>query len=115
MYAGSATFGVLALDSPGRTGTRLKGRWSPVAVRCEEWRTVEDASILDQINSLVAEEHELRGGSPSPERTERLRHVEGQLDQCWDLLRQRQARAEFGQNPDEAAVRSEHNVESYLQ
>lgn len=72
---------------------------------------MSDQSIRDQINALVAEEHELRGNGDA----KRLREVEEQLDQCWDLLRQRQARAEFGENPDDAKARSVSEVEGYLQ
>jgi len=35
------------------------------------------------------------------------------LDQCWDLLRQRRAKREFGLDPDEARVRDEKTVEGY--
>src|SRR3712207_8929155 len=45
----------------------------------------------------------------------RLHEVEVQLDQCWDLLRQRRARRNAGQDPDIAAVRPEGTVEGYLQ
>jgi hypothetical protein len=77
---------------------------------------MDDRSILDHINELVSEEHELRSDQgASPDRAARLRELEQQLDQCWDLLRQRQAREEFGENPDEASVRSQNDVESYLQ
>ena len=76
---------------------------------------MEDKSILDQINALVAEEHELRAGGASPDEHHRLKSVEEQLDQCWDLLRQRRAREEFGENPDDATVRKVGDVESYLQ
>jgi hypothetical protein len=37
------------------------------------------------------------------------------LDQCWDLLRQRRARRDAGQDPDAATVRSERVVEGYQQ
>jgi hypothetical protein len=80
---------------------------------------MDDREIVDQINRLVAEEHELEeahvGEGLSPGDQERLRAVEVQLDQCWDLLRQRRARREFGQNPDEAAVRDQETVERYQQ
>jgi hypothetical protein len=74
--------------------------------------------ILDTIGDLVAEERTLReqssaqSGLPAPDR-ERLRSVEVQLDQCWDLLRQRRAKTEFGENPDEASVRPVGEVEGY--
>jgi hypothetical protein len=38
-----------------------------------------------------------------------------QLDQCWDLLRQRRARRAAGQDPDAAAVRPADVVEHYQQ
>ncbi|MEU3185046.1 DUF2630 family protein [Streptomyces sp. NPDC006923] len=74
--------------------------------------------ILDNIGALVAEERALRARSTrslglAPEEQQRLRSVEVQLDQCWDLLRQRRAKSEFGENPDEAAVRPASEVEGY--
>lgn len=77
--------------------------------------TMEDHSVLERINAHVVEEHDIRTGGGGPERAERLRYLEQQLDQCWDLLRQRQARAEFGENPDDAQARSQRDVESYRQ
>ena len=75
-----------------------------------------DASILQHVSALIDEEHRLRGnGAASPVEAQRLRHVEQQLDQCWDLLRQRRARREFGENPEEAQVRRAPEVEGYQQ
>ncbi|HET8988146.1 MAG TPA: DUF2630 family protein [Humibacillus sp.] len=79
----------------------------------------DDISIQHRITSLIDEEHRLRGalqtGSISvDEEHARLRVLEVELDQCWDLLRQRRAKREFGDNPDEAQVRSERTVEGYL-
>lgn len=75
--------------------------------------------IIGQIDELIAEEHELRraavGAGLDASGQARLRHLEEQLDQCWDLLRQRRARAEFHQDPDEATVRPTDQVESYKQ
>ncbi|TWD84119.1 uncharacterized protein DUF2630 [Kribbella amoyensis] len=79
----------------------------------------DDKGIFDRINDLVAEEHELRSKhsagtvDDSEERT-RLRALESELDQCWDLLRQRRAKREFGEDPDSAAARSAETVEGYL-
>ena len=78
----------------------------------------DNDDILTNINALVAEEHSLRARSTGhvglgPDERVRLRSVEVQLDQCWDLLRQRRAKSEFGENPDEAAVRPEGEVEGY--
>ena len=79
----------------------------------------EDADILDNVNKLVAEEQELRAKLQNREIDEseehrRLRAVEVQLDQCWDLLRQRRALRETGGDPKEAQVRPPDEVEGYL-
>ena len=80
---------------------------------------MDDSSIQDRIERLVAEEQRLLseggGAGPSEDRHERLREVKVQLDQCWDLLRQRRAREEFGEDPDEAQARDVRTVEDYLQ
>jgi hypothetical protein len=77
---------------------------------------MDDEDVLDRIQRLVDEEHALReDGEASPERRERLRNVEVQLDQCWDLLRQRRGRRHAGQDPDAAHERDPHTVEKYVQ
>jgi uncharacterized protein DUF2630 len=78
-----------------------------------------DAEVSSSIDELVQEEHRLweaesRGEAGDAERR-RLAEVKIQLDQCWDLLRQRRALGEFGRNPDSAQVRSEEVVERYQQ
>lgn len=82
---------------------------------------MDDAEVIRRINELAEEEHRLeQGAGHGPEGLseadhERLRQVEVALDQCWDLLRQRRARRRSGQDPDDAAVRSESTVEGYQQ
>jgi hypothetical protein len=81
---------------------------------------MDDRDVLASINELVDEEHRLRahaggGQGLSDAERDRLRQLEEQLDQCWDLLRQRRARAEFGQDADAARPRREAEVEGYLQ
>jgi hypothetical protein len=77
---------------------------------------VDDRQVLSRVDELVAEEHQLRElPSRTPEQQARLAHIEEDLDQCWDLLRQRRARREFGQDPDDAHVRPHSEVDSYLQ
>lgn len=79
----------------------------------------EDTDALSRINELVAEEKALReqlqhrDSSESEEHT-RLRRLEVQLDQCWDLLRQRRALRKTGGDPRDAAVRPADEVEGYL-
>jgi hypothetical protein len=75
---------------------------------------MDDANILERIKSLMDEEHALRTGD-APVDDARLEGVEEMLDQCWDLLRQRRARREFGENPDDAAARDIGTVEGYRQ
>lgn len=76
---------------------------------------MDDDQILESIGSLVEEERSLRQrtGGLLPEERSRLAELEVQLDQCWDLLRQRRAKAEFGEDPDTAAVRPAAEVENY--
>ena len=76
---------------------------------------MSDQTILTHISALIEEEHALRSSSGTPEEKHaRLKHLEEQLDQCWDLLRQRRAKREFGRNPDEAAPRDVGTVERYI-
>ena len=78
-----------------------------------------DSGIHEQISALVAEEKRLRsqreqGAIDRDEEQQRLHDLEIQLDQCWDLLRQRQALRDSGGDPDAAAVRPAAEVEGYL-
>ena len=84
---------------------------------------MSDESITAQIDRLVSEEKDLRQREQQDgadddaleKDRERLRAVEVELDRCWDLLRQRRAREEFGQDPDDAEARSANTVEGYEQ
>lgn len=80
---------------------------------------MDDTEIVRQIDDLVAEEHRLERDHTTDGLSEadkdRLRQVEVQLDQCWDLLRQRRARRDAGQDPAEAHVRDPEIVEHYQQ
>ncbi len=81
---------------------------------------MDDKEILARINGLIETEHQLRaelaaGTLSSEQEHERLRSAEEALDQCWDLLRQRRAKREFGADPDAAAVRPAGEVEGYRQ
>lgn len=75
---------------------------------------MDDTSILQHVAALVDEERRLRAsGAAAAADAMRLRHVEVQLDQCWDLLRQRRAKREFGQDPESASLRDAGTVERY--
>jgi hypothetical protein len=75
-----------------------------------------DLSVLEKIEGLVHEEQHLYGkGNLSDHDQVRLGKLQVQLDQLWDLLRQRRARREFGEDPDAAKVRPASVVEGYEQ
>ncbi len=74
--------------------------------------------IQHRIQQLVEQEQSLRDSDPAadPENhAAELRRVQEQLDQCWDLLRQRRAKLDAGQDPDEAQARPVNEVEGYRQ
>jgi len=78
-----------------------------------------DEQIHDRIERLVDEEHELYSkvgeGGLSANEHNRLEEIKVSLDQCWDLLRQRRALRESGQDPSAAHVRDPEIVERYEQ
>ena len=84
---------------------------------------MSDESIAARIESLVAEEHQLRGreqveaadADQLDADQRRLQDVEIELDRCWDLLRQRRALRDAGEDPDQAHARDADTVERYWQ
>ena len=80
---------------------------------------MDDSRIHENIEQLVAEEHELwdreAGGVASEDDRQRLQSIKVGLDQCWDLLRQRRALREFGLDDDAARPRPADVVENYEQ
>lgn len=78
---------------------------------------MQDSQVLSHITELMDEEHTLlkqaEQGGLDDEQRDRLHAIKVHLDQCWDLLRQRRARREFGQNPDDAQERDANTVERY--
>ncbi len=77
-----------------------------------------DEDVIERINALAEEQHALfalesRGEATSKERA-RLKEIQVQLDQCWDLLHQRRARRAAGLDPEAAAVRDQDTVEGYV-
>lgn len=78
-----------------------------------------DDSTRQAINDLADEEHALlqkeSDGTATDEERDRIKQIEIELDRCWDLLRQRRARRNAGQDPDKATVREESVVENYQQ
>ncbi|MDX2644372.1 DUF2630 family protein [Streptomyces sp. PA03-1a] len=77
-----------------------------------------ERAILERISAMVSDERTLRellseGRVDSGTEQARLDELERELDQCWDLLRQRRAKTEAGGDPGEAKVRPSHTVEGY--
>jgi hypothetical protein len=79
-------------------------------------KPMTDESVFRKIEGLVHEEQHLYGKTELADHAQvRLEEIRVELDQCWDLLRQRDARREFGQDPNEAQVRPASIVERYKQ
>jgi hypothetical protein len=77
---------------------------------------MSDEDIHERINALVEQEHQLRAQSAhTEEQRAELGRLEIALDQAWDLLRQRDARRDAGEDPSAATTRPESEVEGYLQ
>jgi hypothetical protein len=76
---------------------------------------MRDEEIIERIDALTAEQRELRDNPPAePEDNRpRLTAIEIELDQLWDLQRQREALREFGEDPGSARVRPASTVEDY--
>ncbi|MEV3875237.1 DUF2630 family protein [Streptomyces sp. NPDC049906] len=81
---------------------------------------MDQRQILERITAMVDDERRLRdaladgrGDDGGAEERARLAALERELDQCWDLLRQRRAKTEWGQDPEEARVRPSSQVEGY--
>jgi len=81
---------------------------------------MDDKEILGHITDLITAERDLRakvasGELSSEDERDRLSSVEESLDQCWDLLRQRRARRQYGEDPEQARERPAAEVEGYQQ
>ena len=77
---------------------------------------MDEKDLMSRISALVDEEHQLRGsGEHSDDQRARINELEVQLDQCWDLLRQRRAKRQYDEDPETAEVRPASEVEGYLQ
>jgi hypothetical protein len=73
-----------------------------------------DSSVFAHIERLTAEEHALfERASLDEAEHKRLAALQLELDQCWDLLRQRRALREFGEDPSNAKLRPPEVVKRY--
>ncbi len=85
-------------------------------IQIDQTNRTTDQSVLSHIEELVGQEHQmLTRETTSEEDQARLRTLQVELDQCWDLLRQRRALRTVGQDADEAQVRPPEIVEKYEQ
>ena len=79
---------------------------------------MDDKKVTEHIDRLAREEHELfereAKGTASDADRQKLKRIQEDLDQCWDLLRQRRAKREFGQDPEKAQVRDPKTIKGYL-
>lgn len=78
---------------------------------------MENNAVLIHIEKLTIEEQQLyaKGNNLTDEEVNRLHKIKVELDQYWDLLRQREALQDAGKNPDKASIRPEDTVENYEQ
>lgn len=78
---------------------------------------MDEQDIIGRIHALVEEEDRLRepGERIGDDDRQRIEQIEVALDQCWDLLRQRRARRELGEDPQSATARDADTVEGYIQ
>ena len=76
-----------------------------------------DEPLIGRIERLIEEERTLRGSGQglSGDQEQQIQRLETELDQCWDLLRQRRAAREYEGDPSDATVRDADTVESYEQ
>jgi hypothetical protein len=79
---------------------------------------MDENDIIEHINRLAREEHKLfereLQGKANLVDEERMHRLETMLDQCWDLLRQRRARREFGLDADDAQMRDAKTIKGYV-
>ncbi len=84
---------------------------------------MEDTSIINHIESLVEQEQRLLAREQNDARDSdvladdqrQLERISVELDRCWDLLRQRRALRDAGQEPASARLRDANTVERYWQ
>jgi Protein of unknown function (DUF2630) len=90
------------------------------AIAARRETLMDDQDVIDRINELAHEEHQLYERASEEEEglsvqeRERMKWLEVRLDQCWDLLHQRRARRNAGLDPKQAQVRDERTVEGYV-
>lgn len=106
---------LMDLDATGdqaRADQAFRDFLGTLAPVCNDARMTDD--LHARISALTDEQHRLRN-APPPHDTDRLAEIERELDQTWDLIRQRDAKVDAGQDPSEARERPQSEVEGYIQ
>lgn len=74
----------------------------------------KDQSVLAHIKQLTEKEENLYGNPDLTDDDIKMLHsVQSELDQYWDLLRQRRAFRDAGDDPNRATMRSSDTIENY--
>ncbi len=77
-------------------------------------KNMDDDAVMAHIKTLTEKEEHLYGKENlSDEEVKELPKVKAELEQYWDLLRQRRALRDAGQDPDGASMRSSDTIENY--
>jgi len=75
---------------------------------------MEDNQILNHIKNLTENEEKLWSKENlSDDEVKKLHQMKLELDQYWDLLRQRRALRNAGENPNQAEARDSDTIENY--
>jgi flagellar biosynthesis/type III secretory pathway chaperone len=79
-------------------------------------KKAEDNSVLAHIKQLTEKEEHLYGKTDlNDEDIKDMHKIKSELDQYWDLLRQRRALRDAGENPNQAEMRSSDTIENYTE
>jgi uncharacterized protein involved in exopolysaccharide biosynthesis len=86
----------------------------------EQEAIVADEELRQKIDELERELEELRreeshDSGRGPADQARIAHLEGEIEQAWDLIRQRGGRRDAGEDPDGASARPVETIENYEQ
>lgn len=73
-------------------------------------------SVMDHIKELTEREEHLHGKENiSDDDVKELHKIKSELDQYWDLLRQRRALQDAGEDPERAKMRSKDTIDKYVE
>jgi uncharacterized protein YjaG (DUF416 family) len=77
-------------------------------------QNTKDFSVVAHIKQLTEKEEHLYGKQDlTDDDVKDLHMIKSELDQYWDLLRQRRAFRDAGDDPNRAKIRSNDTIEKY--